>query len=232
MPAFLRTDRRPVPGLPDHHVVLQQPVLGGVAGIPELLDPRLVREGNRQDLVVDLLHGVRVFVGVQHPVARQLAGMIEPQADAQQQRVRPPLNVALVFFVPQAAVGQRCVIERRLVGAPRDRLAAPAMRRVKQLAVPAPQPLADLRQLRQHVVERQLAFIERRQQAQFLELRRAVMRRLAQIEAFARGGLQLVDLLLVLAERRGADLDPGCLFEVGDQRVRLLVVPVQQRERA
>jgi hypothetical protein len=60
--------------------------------------------------------------------------------------------------------------------------------------------------------------IERLQHVEFEELRRTVVRGLAEIETLAAGGLQLVDLLLVLAERGGADLDPGGLLEVADGR--------------
>jgi len=50
-------------------------------------------------------------------------------------------------------------------------------------------------------VELELVGVPRPEQAEILELRRAVAASAAQIEAFAAGRLQLVDLLLVLRER-------------------------------
>ena len=58
------------------------------------------------------------------------------------------------------------------------------------------------------------------------------MRRLADVEALAAGRLQLVDLLLVLRERRRVDLDAGRLLEIRDHGIGQFVVPVDDVERA
>ena len=60
-----------------------------------------------------------------------------------------------------------------------------------------------------------LAHVEGRKNAEVLELRGAVAGRLAEVEAFAAGRLELVDLLLVLRERRLVDLDAGRLSKSG-----------------
>jgi len=110
---LLQAERRAVPGLADHHAVLEQARLGVVGAVPELLDPGLVLDREGQDLVIDLLEGILVLEGVGHPVRRQLAGSVHPQPDAQKQRVRTALNLALVLLLPQRAIGQRLVLQRR-----------------------------------------------------------------------------------------------------------------------
>ena len=54
----------------------------------------------------------------------------------------------------------------------------------------------------------------------------------AQIEAFTARRLELVDLLFVLREGRGVDLDAGRLLEIGKDRVRILVRPHEDRDLA
>jgi len=77
-----------------------------------------------------------------------------------------------------------------------------------------------------------LLFVERLQDVDVLELQSAVVGGLAEVEAGAAGGLQLVDLLLVLREWRRGDLDAGRFLEIGDHRVRQFIVPVDQAQAA
>ena len=77
-----------------------------------------------------------------------------------------------------------------------------------------------------------LLFVDRLQDVDVLELQRAIVRRLAEVETGAAGRLQLVDLLLVLRERRRVDLDACRLLEVRDHGIGQFVVPVDDAERA
>ena len=76
------------------------------------------------------------------------------------------------------------------------------------------------------------ARVERLRDAQFDELRLTVARWLAQVEALSARRLELVDLLLILREGRGVDLDAGRLREVGDQGVGHFVRPDEDVELA
>ena len=107
------------------------------------------------------------------------------------------------------------------------------MRQVIEAAIPGPELGRAFEHRRDEVADvLQLVHVEGRENAEVLELRRAVARRLAEVEAFAAGGLQLVDLLFVLRERRLVHLDAGGLLEVRDHRIGEFVRPHEQVELA
>ena len=224
---FLEVDCWSVPGLPDDATVRGEARLGVVRRIPELLDPRFACNRLLEQHVVDLLHRRFVLESVKHAVGGKLAVAVHPQSDAQKQRVRTPLHLTLVFLVPQRPVAELLGVDLGQVIAPGNGFGAPAMRHVIELAIPNPIRLRGIERRRQDAVDREPLLVEGREHFDVLELRRAIMRRLAHIEALALCCLQLVDLLFVLRERRHIDLDAGFLFEGRDHRGGLLVIPVQ-----
>jgi hypothetical protein len=163
---------------------------------------------------------------------RQHAISVEPEADAEQQRMWTALHLVLVFVVPERAVGNLYRLDGGQIVAPGDRLGAPDMRNVIEPAVPGPIGLRCRQQAGNNDGKVDLHFVERLENTDVLELQCAVMGRLADVEAFAAGRLQLVDLLLVLRERGRGDLDARQFLEIRDHGIGQFVVPVDNAELA
>src|SRR3546814_11220236 len=92
---LLQTQRRAVPGLAEHHVVLHEAVDLAVGVIPELLDPGLVLDRELGDALPDAPHVLFVLVGVEHAVGGNLAGGLPVEPDAGPHGVRPAHRHAL-----------------------------------------------------------------------------------------------------------------------------------------
>ena len=199
---------------------------------PELLDPAFSRNRLLEEDVIDLLHFALVLERVEQTVRGECAGGVEPQADADQQRLRAALHLAFVFLAPERAVGELVGFDAGLIVAPGDRLRPPAVRHEMQLAVPGPGLPRGRQQGGQDGVDLEPVFLERSEQAEVEELPGAVVGRLAEVEALALGRLQPADLLARLRERGGDDLDPGRPLELRDHRTRQLVVPIEDTETA
>ena len=147
--------------------------------------------------------------------------------------MRAALNVALDAFIPERTIAQVGGIALVEVGAPGNGFRTPAMRQVVEAAFPGPDAGRSFKHRAQKIAGvLHLVHVEGCQHRQFLELDGAVASRLAEIEAFAASGLQLVDLLFVLRKRRHVDLDARSLLEVRDDRIGEFVRPHQQVQLA